>query len=264
MTDRLVLLDIASEVATLTLNRPHKRNALSGPMITAMREEIAHCADHPDVRLLVIKGVGEHFCAGADIEWMRHIAQQSYDDNYEDAQNLADLLLALYEFPHPTIALAHGCTLGGGMGLVAACDIVLATEDAQFGFPEVHIGLVPSTISPYVIRAIGARAVQYYALTAERFAAAEAMRLGLVQQVGSAEKTVLSLLSALIQRLMANGPHALAAVKGLVRSVSAEAISASLAQKTAEHLTEMRFTAEAKEGLQSFLDKRQPQWKREN
>ena len=145
-----ILVKKLDAIATITLNRPEKRNAMHGPMIIALLQTIKMLASE-DIRLLIINGAGENFCAGGDIQWMQEIAAGSEDKNYEDAQHLADLLYVLYSFPNPTMVLAHGATMGGGLGLLAACDIAIAAKGASFGFPEVKIGLTPSMISPYVI-----------------------------------------------------------------------------------------------------------------
>lgn len=250
----------AAGITSITLNRPEKRNALNGDLITQLSQTLAQLAVDPDTTVLIMNGSGDHFCAGADIEWMQNvIASQSYDANYDDAQSLADMLYQLYHFPKPTIILPHGSTLGGGMGLVAACDIAIAAENAIFGLPEVKIGLAPSTVSPYVIAAIGERAAHYYFLTGERFNADIAMRLGFVHRL-SPQDALFSVGMTLAQELLKNGPKAMHFAKQLIRAVAAEKITEALAQKTAQHLTEVRLGVEAKEGLQSFLNKKSPSW----
>lgn len=252
-------LKTLKHITTLSLNRPEKRNAMNGEVIKEMLQALQQVAADQTARVLVIRGAGENFCAGADIEWMQKIAAGSYSDNYDDAQMLADLLFQLYTFTKPTIVLAHGATLGGGLGLMAACDIAIASRDANFGFSEVKIGLTPSTISPYVIAAMGERAAHYYFLTAERFSAEEAHRLGLVHRI-TERSTLLSTGNAIAEKLLQNSPAALSAAKQFIRSVSKEKITAELAQKTAEHLANIRTSEEAQEGLRAFLEKRIPQW----
>jgi methylglutaconyl-CoA hydratase len=253
----IISVATANKVTTNTLNRPQKRNAMNGEMIQALSQHLRALADQPTSQILVFRGEGEHFCAGADIDWMQKIAMANEQENYTDAQSLADLLYQLYIYPKPTIALVHGMVLGGGMGIVAACDIALARGEAQFGFPEVKIGLVPSTISPYILAAIGERAARYYFLTGERFDANEAKKLGLIHQVTD---DLSEASKALTETLAKNGPQALGTVKQLIRHVNAEPLTELLAQKTATHLANLRSTAEAQEGLKSFLEKRKPNW----
>lgn len=246
-------------ITTLTLNRPKKRNAMNGEMVHELLNALQHAANDTHTRVLMIIGNGEHFCAGADIAWMQKISAGSADANYDDAQMLADLMYQLYVFAKPTIVLAHGATLGGGLGLLAACDIAIASKDASFGFLEVKIGLTPSTISPYVLAAIGERAAHYYFLTGERFSASEAYRLGLIQQMTTADallSTGLSIANILLQ----NSPAAIIQAKHLIRDIAKEKITQGLVQKTAEHLANVRSSQEAQEGLRAFLEKRSPEW----
>lgn len=254
-----ILIARENGIATVTLNRPDKRNAMNGKMVKEIFHMLELLRVDNQVRVVIIKGNGEHFCAGADIGWMQHMASESYEANYDDAQALADLMYQLYSFPKPTIVLAHGATLGGGLGLLAACDIAIVGESASFGFSEVKIGITPSIISPYVITAIGERAAHYYFLTGERFDAAEAYRIRLAQRVVEDSKLV-ETGTDLANKLLHNSPHALTAAKQLIRHVAREKISSELAQKTAEHLSNLRATPEAQEGLRAFMEKRTPQW----
>jgi methylglutaconyl-CoA hydratase len=170
MKTEFITVATAGSIATLTLNRPDKRNAMHGPLMMELQHALGLLAEDSS-RVLLINGRGENFCAGGDIGWMQKIAAGSDDENYRDAQLLADLLYQLYVFPKPVIVLAHGATLGGGLGFVAAADIAIAASNASFGLPEVKIGITPSIISPYVISAIGERMAHYYFLTGERFGA---------------------------------------------------------------------------------------------
>lgn len=258
MTYEFIKVSRSDAIGVIALSRPDKRNAMHGPMITELLRAIKILADD-DSRLLLIHGEGEHFCAGGDIAWMQQIALGSDDQNYDDAQALADLLYAIYTFPKPSLVMAHGMTLGGGMGLLAAADIAIASRNAAFGLPEVKIGLTPSMISPYVIAAIGVRASHYYFLTGERFGVEEAFRLGLIHQLSETD-ALMSTGMSIAQTLLMNSPQALRNAKQLIRRVSQEKISAELAQKTAEHLAELRATPEAQEGLHAFLEKRSPRW----
>lgn len=254
-----ILTSEVNGIATITLNRAEKRNAMNGPMISELLQAVQAFTHNNTIHALMITGNGENFCAGGDIDWMRKMADASQDENYDDAQMLADMLYQLYCFPKPTIVLAHGVTMGGGMGLLSACDIAITAQNASFGLPEVKLGITPSIISPYVIAAMGERAAHYYFLTGERFNAETAYRLGLVHQVvddSALKSTGVSLMESLLQ----NSPHALVAAKQLIRRVAKEKITEELVQKTAEHLANLRTTPEAQEGLRAFLEKRKPKW----
>ena len=250
---------ISDKLAVISLNRADKRNALNGAMIQDLLHLLQQLAKNQDLHALLIHGKGEHFCAGADIAWMKQIAESGEDENYKDAQHLADLLYTLYHFPKPTIVLAQGATMGGGLGLLAASDIAIAAHDASFGFSEVKIGLAQSTISPYVIAAIGERAAHYYFLTGERFDAKEAHRIGLIHRLTENAGLVSTGIS-IAKIILQNGPHALVAAKQLIRRVTKEKITEELSQKTAEHLMHLRQSKEAQEGLNAFLEKRAPAW----
>jgi methylglutaconyl-CoA hydratase len=245
-------------IATLALNRPDKRNAMHGLMIRELREALKTLSEDTS-RVLIIQGNGENFCAGGDIAWMQKIAMGTENENYQDAQELADLLYELYSFPKPVIVLAHGAVLGGGMGLLTAADIAIAAKDAVFGLPEVKVGLVPAMISPYVMTAIGERMAHYYFLTGERFGAEEALRIGLVQQ--TVEKDALMSKGVMLaEMLLQNSPAALRSAKQLIRAAGRQKITPELAQHTAEYLAELRQTPEAQEGLRAFLEKRKAKW----
>ena len=254
-------LSVAREnrLAILTLNRPDKRNAMNGDMIKEISAALYALANDKEISVLMINGNGEHFCAGADINWMKTVGTFTPEENLRDAEVLANLLYQLYEFPKPTIALAHGAVLGGGMGIVSTCDIVLAAKNASFGFPEVKMGIAPSTISPYVIAAIGERAAHYYFLTGMRFGAEEAHRIGLIHQ-WTEDDALTQSGHTLAQTLLQNAPNALTAIKQLIRRVSNEKITPALSKVTAQHLADIRKAGEAQEGLKAFLEKRAPQW----
>jgi len=256
MTTEFIDVSTVDDIVTISLNRPDKRNAMHGPMMTELLHAFkTHAADQS--RVLIIKGNGDNFCAGGDIGWMQKIAADSDSANYEDAQLLADMLYQLYIFPKPTIVLAHGATLGGGLGLLAAADIAIAAKNASFGLPEVKIGITPSVISPYVITAIGERAAHYYFLTGERFGADEARHIGLIHQVAESD-ALLSVGVSIAQTLLQSSPNALRSAKQLIRSVTQQKITEELTQKTSEHLAELRKTPEAQEGLRAFTEKRKP------
>lgn len=261
MTNKPILVSTpTSGITTLTLNRPDKRNAMDAQMIKELLNALQKLADDHETRVLMIMGQGEHFCAGADIAWMLKIAECSYEENVADAQMLAYLMYQLYSFPKPTIVLAHGVTVGGGLGLVAAGDIALAAKSASFSFAEVKLGIAPSVISPYVISAIGQRAAHYYFLTGDRFGAEEAHRLGLIHQFVENE-ALMSVGMSLAETIVKNSPNALIAAKQLIRRVNNEKVTENLVRTTAENLATLRASPQAREGLQAFLQKRTPQWR---
>jgi methylglutaconyl-CoA hydratase len=206
-----------------------------------------------------LRGAGPHFCAGADIQTMQKMNDDNNENYLAEACELAELLWRFYTFPKPTITLSHGATMGGGIGLLAASDIVLASPDASYAFSEVKLGVIPAIISPYVLHAIGNRAARRYFLTGERFQAQEAYRLGLVHEVLDQEKLLETALE-MGQSLAKNGPHALSAVKTLIHDVQNQVLDQLMTLQLAERLAFIRATPEAREGLQAFLEKRQPQW----
>lgn len=259
MPNEFILVSKSEGMATITLNRPDKRNAMNRQLIGELLQALHELAQDSQTGVLMINSQGDHFCAGADIGWMQAVAAASKDENYDDAQMIADLMYQLHTFPKPTLVLARGTTLGGGLGLLAACDIAIASKNAVFGFSEVKIGITPSIVSPYVVAAIGARAAHYYFLTGERFGAECAYRIGLVHQI-VADNALIGSGLALARTLLENSPQAMAAAKQLIRYVATEKITEQLAQKTAEHLAELRATQAAQEGLKAFLEKRKPKW----
>lgn len=246
-------------LATLWLARPERRNAMDDTVIAELHQAIDEMGADPRVRVLVLAGRGTAFCAGGDLNWMLQMAE--YDDarNVADAERLAAMLHALYTCPKPTIARVHGAAFAGGMGLAAACDIVVAASEAEFCLSEVRIGLVPATISPYVVRALGAHQARRYMLTAERLAAPQAHRLGFVHelcQIDEIDTTV----ERLARHLSAAGPQALAITKQLLDEVAGRAIDATLMMHTATLIAQVRASAEGREGVGAFLGKRAPAW----
>ena len=259
MSMRFITMKTDAAICTIMLNRPEKRNAINQEMIHELSHTLQSILHDNKVSVLIIKGNGETFSAGADIDWMRKIASSSDAENGADAHVLAKFLYQLYTFPKPTIALAHGVVLGGGLGMLCACDIAIAADDASFGFPEVSIGLAPSCISPYVLSAIGERQAKYYFLTGKRFDATTALHIGLVHKI--IEFKDLSEGGLIVAKeLLLNGPQALHAAKQLIQSIAHEKITEELIQKTAEHLARIRHSPEAQEGLQAFLEKRKKKW----
>ena len=246
-------------ISTLCFNRPEKRNAINGLMIGEFTHQLQMFAQDQRTRIVLIRANGEHFCAGADIVWMKKIAADTHENNYADAYKLADLLYQLYYFPKPIIVLTQGATLGGGIGFISASDIVIAADNAIFGFPEVKMGLIAATISPYVMHAIGERLARYYFLTGEQFDANEARRIHLIHRITS-EQTLLDTGLSVARLLLENGPQALMATKRLIHEVTQEKITQTLTKNTAKELADIRQSVEAREGFTAFLEKRKPSW----
>ncbi len=255
-------LDVALDgaIARLTLNRPDMRNAFDDTLIAALTAAVRSAADDPKVRVLLLTGAGKAFCAGGDLNWMRKMGTLTAADNRQDATRLADMLNAVWTCPKPVVACVNGDAYAGGMGLVAACDIAVAADSAHFCLSETRLGLLPATISPYVIRAMGERAANRYFLTAERFDAATALRLGLVHEVVPAAQA-LEAAEALCRTLCANGPGAVQASKRLVRDFAGQPLDAALIADTVERIAAIRSTDEAREGVTAFLEKREPAWR---
>jgi methylglutaconyl-CoA hydratase len=246
-------------VARLRLNRPDLHNAFDAALIAALTTALSTLGSDPDVRVVVLEGAGASFSAGADLNWMRGMASASEADNRNDALALARLLRTLDELPKPTIASVHGAAFGGGVGLVAACDIAIGVPEAKFGLTESKLGLLPAVISPYVIAAIGARQARRWFATAEIFDADEALRIGLLHEVVNA-----TALDTAVQRqvdlLLKAGPIAAATAKSLVRRVAAGGDGDALDAANAGLIAKLRVSPEGQEGLGAFLDKRKPAW----
>ena len=246
-------------VSTVTLNRPDVRNAFNQEVIAELTAVFLELGRRPEVRCVVLAASGTAFCAGADLNWMKRMASYSRDENVDDATALARMLEVIYECPKPTLAKVQGDVYAGGLGLVAACDIAIAADTAHYCVSEVRIGLIPATISPYLIRAMGARAAHRWFLTAERFAAAQATACGLVHEAvpaGDLDARVAALARTLVQA----GPEAVKACKKLLHDVAGQEMSDSLLEDTAERIADIRVTPEGREGIAAFLDKRKPNW----
>ncbi len=246
-------------VATVTLNRPELRNAFDDALIARLATTLRVLEDDDAVRAVVLAGAGPAFCAGADLNWMRRMAGYGYDDNLRDAMGLALMLQTIDRLKKPVIARVHGPAFAGGVGLAAACDIAVGTPEARFCLSEAKLGLSPATISPYVVRAIGARAARRYFLTAEVFDAAEAYRLGLLSALAPAERLD-ALIEALLGHLLAGGREALARIKELIAAVSSGPVDDDLVADTAKRIAEIRVSPEGREGIAAFLEKRKPAW----
>ena len=249
-------------VLTLTLNRPEVHNAFAEQLIRELTEALQRAADDPAVRILVLAGAGKSFSAGADMNWMSSMVAASAEENELDAQHLARMLRRLNYFPKPTIGRIHGAAFGGGVGLAACCDISIAADTAQFALTEVRLGLVPAVISPFVFRRIGESQARRYFLTAERFDAATAQRIGLVQLVvplAELDDTVNGQLGLLLQ----GGPNALKHAKRLVFNVAGHdnTRQRQMDEDNARLIARLRVSEEGQEGLRAFLDKREPGWR---
>ena len=252
-------IQVEALVATVTLNRPDVRNAFNDEVILEVTQAFAELGARSDVRCIVLAANGPAFCAGADLNWMRSMADYTRVQNFDDAGRLATMLRTVYECPKPTIAKVQGDVYAGGTGLVAVCDIAVSVDTAQYCLSEVKLGLIPATISPYVIRAMGARAAHRYFLTAERFDAAEALRIGFIHEVVKAE-ALDAKVAELVQALVNAGPEAVRLCKKLLQDVAEQAITPALVQMTVEGIADVRVSPEGREGVQSFLQKRKPNW----
>jgi methylglutaconyl-CoA hydratase len=246
--------------ATITLSRPERHNAFDDAVIAELTEAFEHASAAPEVRWVVLESTGASFSAGADLEWMRRMADYSADDNQRDAYTLARLLQVIDGCPKPVIAVVQGAAYGGGVGLVAACDIAVSADNATFCLSEVRLGLIPAAISPYVVAAMGARACRRYFLSAERFPAAEAHRLGLVHEVVEAD-ALHQARDRILRALADGGPLAQSAAKQLIGTVAHHVPDDSLARWTANRIAEIRASPEGREGVMAFLERRQPAWK---
>ena len=240
-------------VLTLTLDRPEKHNAFDDLVIAALNDTLAQHRENSEVRALVLQATGRSFSAGADLSWMQRMAEYDYDANVRDAELLAQMLHQLYSFPVPTIARVQGAAYGGGVGLAACCDIVVAGPRAAFMLSEVKLGLIPATISPYVIAAIGSRASLRYFTTAERIDVETARELGLVSMLVE-EEGLDAAVSGLIDAVLANGPMAVRAAKKLVHDVSGRPIDDTLRRQTSEAIAAIRVSDEGQSGLKAFLN----------
>ena len=250
---------IRNQCAILVLNRPEIRNAFDDELIANLAKTLRKLDADDSVRAVVLMGAGPAFCAGADLNWMKRIAGYTLKQNYADAKALADMLMTLDRLSKPTIARVHGPAYAGGVGLVAACDIAVGTVDAEFALTESKLGLSPATISPYVIRAMGERMAHRYFLTAEKFSAAEAYRIGLLSELclpGELDDKI----NELLGHIVLGGKSALAQIKNLIRAVSRGPIDDTMIDGTAQRIAEIRVSKEGREGIASFLGKRKPAW----
>ncbi|MFY8274973.1 enoyl-CoA hydratase-related protein [Pseudoalteromonas sp. SSDWG2] len=248
-----------SKIATLTLQRVDKHNAFDDVLINEMIKLIEH-ASTLDIRALVLKSEGKHFSAGADLNWMKSMKDNSFEDNVADSLELAKLMHVLHSCPHPTICLVQGAAFGGALGLIAACDIALASPTAKFCLSEVKLGLIPAVISPYVIKAIGERNARRYFLTAELFSAEQAHSMGLVHDIS---EDLEAHCDSMLDIITDNGPMAVKAAKQLINDVAGKDIDESLRQLTAERIAAIRVSDEGQAGLNAFFNKEAPAWQQQ-
>lgn len=259
MADKILSLIDKDGNATLALNRPEVHNAFDPDMVAQMTATLRQLEANPKVRAVVLMGQGKNFCAGADIEHMRKSARFTKEQNHKAAYQTAQMYHTLYTLRKPTIARVHGAVRGGGIGLVAACDIAIGSRDATFRLSEVRLGIVPAMISPYVVAAIGERHARRYAVTGEEFDSAEAYRIGLLHDIVELDQ-LNPRVSYLLADLYCGGPNAIVAAKQLIRRVAHAGITAQVVEDTANTIAGIRATAEAQEGLGAFLEKRKAAW----
>jgi methylglutaconyl-CoA hydratase len=259
MTDKIIARIDQDGNATVMLNRPEVHNAFDPEMVEALTAAFEALGRDAEVRSVVLVGAGESFCAGADIAHMKKSASYTKKQNYEAALASANMLHALYTLPKPTIACIRGAVRGGGCGLVAACDIAVASRFATFQLSEVKLGIIPAMISPYVIGAIGSRMSRRYMLTGEAFDSAEAFRIGLIHDIDEDEH-LNAKVGELLAALYTSGPAAIAAVKSLIPFAANAPIDRKLVEETSKRIADIRATPEAQEGLSAFLEKRRPGW----
>jgi methylglutaconyl-CoA hydratase len=246
-------------VAVLWLNRPEVRNAFNETMIAELTAAFGELEADPAVRAVVLAGRGKVFCAGADLNWMKRMGEMDFEENRKDAMAFGAMLNRLHTLKKPTIARVHGAAFAGGMGLIAACDIAAASTETEFSVSEVRLGLTPATISPYVIAAMGERAASRYFLTAERFSAAEAYRIGFVQELAQPDELDATV-NAILGEIVQGAPGAHAVTKDLIRAVAKRSLTPDLMADMAARIANARASEEGKEGVRSFLEKRAPAW----
>jgi len=250
---------LKENVAIVSINRPDLHNAFNEVVIEELTSAFEELGKDKDVRVIVLRGEGKSFCAGADVNWMSKMVGYSLDENVADASAMARMLRTIRDCPKPTIARVHGAAIGGGVGLTAACDIAVALTSAMFCLSEVKLGIIPAVISPFVMEKIGPGHMRRYALTAERFGAAEAKRIGLVHDVVQTEEELDEHIDSIARTLIANGPAALAAAKRTLTDVAGMQWDA-IQKLTTRRVAEIRVSPEGQEGLKAFLEKREPKW----
>jgi methylglutaconyl-CoA hydratase len=260
MPDSSLAIEHQGPIGLVTLNRPERHNAFDDALIAELIGALRDMEADDAVRVVVLSGAGKSFSAGADLNWMKRMAGFSREENQRDAMQLGALMRTLAHLRKPTVARVHGAAYGGGVGLVACCDIAVATHAATFSLSEVKLGLVPAVISPYVVAAIGERAARRYFVTGERFDAAEAWRLGLVHELAPDDAQMDAKLNEIVDALLACGPVAQREAKELVRAVAGRPVTSELIQDCAERIARIRASPEGREGVGAFLEKRRASW----
>ena len=255
-----IILEIDGPVGIVTLNNPEKHNAFDDALIAELTAEFRSLDSNAAVRVIVLSAVGKSFSAGADLNWMKRMAGYTEAENLRDAMGLATLMRTLHGMTKPTIARVQGAAYGGGVGLVACCDIAVGTQGATFSLSETKLGLIPAVISPYVIAAIGERAAHRYFLSAERFDAAEAFRLGLLHELAPDDEAMDDKINDMATALLTCGPGAIAEAKQLIAAVSGQRIDDALVDETANRIARVRASTEGREGVAAFLEKREARW----
>lgn len=248
-------LDKKQGVARVMLNRPDVRNAFNEKLIAELKTVFSELSLDPEIKVIILGGHGASFCAGADLNWMKKMANYSYDENMLDASALANMLHTIYQCPKPVIAKVHGDAYAGGLGVVAVCDIVIASNQANFCLSEAKLGLLPATISPYVIKAMGEQSSRRYFITAERFNADQARQMGLVHELADPDQLD-DVVEKMIGTLLSNGPNAVMACKQLVKDVAGKEINDDLIKETAKRIADIRGTKEAQVRMANFLEKK--------
>jgi methylglutaconyl-CoA hydratase len=255
----MLKIEIHKNVAFVALNRPEIHNAFNDELVKQVTEMFADLGRRDDVRVIVLAGNGKSFCAGADLNWMKRMVHYTHEENLADARAIGNMYLGIAKCPKPVIARVHGAALGGGAGLVAACDIAVAIESVQFGFTEVKLGIIPAIISPFVIARIGSARAREFFITGERFLAPVAKSIGLIQHVVSHEQPLDALIESKISQILTSAPSAIAAAKELIFGVAARNLESSL-EFAAEAIARARAGAEGQAGMQAFLEHQKPPW----
>lgn len=254
-----VAIEKTAGITQVILNRPELHNAFNAEMISELITTFRDCGNDSDCRVVIIKSNGKNFSAGADLNWMKSMAKLDFESNQQDAAELAQLMSVLFTLNKPVIAQIQGASYGGALGLIACADIAIATVDAKFCLSEVKIGLVPAVISPYVVRAMGARQAQRFFMTAEVMSAAKAEQIGFVHETVAAE-ALEDAVNAMATLLLNNGPNAVSLAKTLVHTVENQPIDPSVIQHTTDLIAKVRVSEEGQDGLGAFLNKTKPSW----
>ena len=255
-----LLTEVDAGVGIVTFNCAERHNAFDDKIILEIIDALRTMDANPDVRVVVLSSTGKSFCAGADVNWMKRAAEQDFEQNLHDARNLAEMLRSIDQLSKPTVARVQGPAYGGGVGVVAACDVAIATFEAQFALTEVKLGILPAAICPHVMRAIGERYARRYMLTAERFSAAEAYRIGLIHEMVADEAALDEAVGQVVSTLLKNSPKAVSSCKDLIAAVANQPLTPAVIEDTAQRIARIRATEEAKEGMGAFLQKRKPNW----